>query len=58
MLVNNDELQLARLVVDSRRNQAKQRAGSKLFHHADVSDPIKAIVLENDLAIKWNVWIL
>jgi hypothetical protein len=45
------------LVVDS-RPQAKQRAGSKLFHHADVSDPIKAIVLENDLAIKWNVWIL
>ena len=45
-------------IVDSRRKKSNRRAGSKLFHHADVSDPIKAIALEIDLAMKWNVWIL
>lgn len=55
--VNDEWWTATRLVVDSRRKQSN-KAGSKLFHHADVSDPIKAIVLENDLAMKWNVWIL
>lgn len=36
---------------------AKAKSKGK-FHHADVSDPITAIEIENNLAMKWNVWIL